>query len=174
MSNNPITLNGLSIDLKVNKIIRKNKLFKINKISKEPLISIYKKTIGDAKPPVYETPTTFVVNIFCYLPKTLNVLDESDVPNKITLISNYVYLQYNGPINKATEIITKLPNQEITCRNLEIVYNAPENQPTFKLFQVQFEYQVLDGTPSVEAIIVRDNDVDPKIDRGTITSPLRP
>ena len=157
-----VTIDGLQFDLTVAKFIGKNKTFKAGKISEEPLINIYKKSA--------DNPSTFVVNIFTYIPENLNAL--APVENSIALDEN-IYFQYNGVTLKETQIVTENDNQA-SCRNFQIVFDGPENQPTFKLLQIQLEYTVLEGTEPVEAIIVRDNNLDPVLDRGTVTTPLNP
>ena len=43
----------------------------------------------------------------------------------------------------------------------------------YDLYYVQFAYQLDEGTPSVDMILVRSENDDPETDRGTVSAPVK-
>ncbi|MDG1806238.1 hypothetical protein [Flavicella sp.] len=157
----PTKIGDLEFTLLYSKVGKKD-LGQGDGVSQEPLVNIYLKDKN--------IPNTYIVNIVSYIgaekrknltPKQL----QSGFP-----INKKVALRYNEKIaNINTEI-----KEGVTCRDFKIIYDAPEEQATFNKVEVQFEYTLLDNTAPVEAIIVRDKDLDPGTDRGTVTTPYEP
>ncbi len=114
------------------------------------------------------TDTPYTVTVLAYLPD--NKLNKVENTSGLSLQSDLIYLNYYGGVvvkttNKGGEEV------DLLCRDFRVEYNCKEKSPKFNLYYIQFEYQLLPGTPSVDAIIVRDDDEDPRTDRGTVTTP---
>lgn len=161
---NIITIDGLQFNLNFATIINSSPIPKSD-ISLQPVANIYKK-----KPSTKPRPK-YTVNVFAYIPIQLNPLNQVD--KSFTLINNQVYFQYENVKEVETEIQTK-NNNLASCRNFKVVYDGPEKQQEFNLIHIQFKYQVSDNTQTAEAIYVRDENLDPAIDRGTVTTPIHP
>ncbi|WP_152286595.1 hypothetical protein [Flavicella marina] len=153
----PTKIGDLEFSL-LNKKVGNKDLSQGDGVSKEPLVNIYA---------VEGKINTYIVNILTYIGAQRNKLTAQQLENSLP-INKQVALRYNPPI---AEINTEI-KQGVTCRDFQIIFDGPENQTEFNKVHIQFEYSLIEGTQSVEAIIVRDNDLDPRVSRGTITTPI--
>lgn len=153
----PTKIGDLEFNLLYKKVGSKD-LNEGNGISKEPLVNIY---------PVEGKTNTYMVNILTYIGAVRNKLTAEQQENSVK-INNQVALRYNPPI---AEINTEIKN-DVTCRDFQIIFDGPENQTEFNKVHIQFEYSYPENIESVEAILIRTNDLDPRIDRGTVTTPI--
>ncbi len=132
---------------------------------KGPLVNMSDVEKGSYKP--------FMVTILAYLPSNeLNkVCLSPDVINKLELLKNYIYLTYYG-VKVVTTTDRNGNRQLVDCRDFRVEFNCKEIAETYDLYYIQFEYQLVGETLPVDAIIVRDDDEDPELDRGTVTTPV--
>ena len=167
MPNNP-TLAEINFNLKFAKKINQTTIDQ-SEMSIEPAVNIDKKNpLNKGLKPVY------VVNIFTYIPENIEQNQVAKKDNQLVIFENSILFKYRGVKSVETEINTKISGNEIPCRNFKIVFEGPDNQTTFDLYHIQFEYQVSESTQSVEGIWVRDRNLDPRTDRGTVTTPRYP
>lgn len=152
----PTKIGDLEFTLLYSKVGKKD-LSQEDGVSKEPLVNIY---AVDGK------TNTYIVNILTYIGAERNKLTTDQLEGSLA-INKQVALRYNPQV---AEINTEI-KPGVTCRDFQIIFDGPENQTEFNKVHIQFEYSYPEATPSVEAIIVRTNDLDPVIDRGTVTTP---
>ncbi|MGG8495229.1 hypothetical protein ACQY1Q_02325 [Tenacibaculum sp. TC6] len=126
-----------------------------------PLVNISALENGDNVP--------YTVTVLAYLPgsQPLNPVENT---SGLPLFEDKIYLDYYGPItvnalNKNNEPIP------ILCRDFRVEFNCSEEAVNYDLYYIQFTYELEEGTPSVDAIFVREKDEDPETDRGTISTP---
>ena len=117
----------------------------------------------------------YTVTVLAYLPSNqLNsVCFSPEVINKLELIKKDIYLTYYG-VKVVTTLDRNQNRQLVDCRDFRVEFNCKEVADTYDLYYIQFEYQLLEDTLPVDAIIVRDDDEDPELDRGTVTMPAKP
>ncbi|AUP78596.1 hypothetical protein [Flavivirga eckloniae] len=128
----------------------------LNAIS-EPTASVIEKSNNE-----------FNVNIFTHLPATLKVIQSM---NSAFKVNENIWVRYDGLLNISTPITSHPPG--IPCRSFEVVYEAQEPNPSvFILYKISFDYSITTPESGVEAeaIFVRNNDLDPRTSRGTVTT----
>ncbi|RBW56701.1 hypothetical protein DS884_14690 [Tenacibaculum sp. E3R01] len=160
---NQITTSGITLTLKDFKEFDTN-IPAANK-PKGPLVNISAIENGDNKP--------YTVTVLAYLPgnQVLNPLPAGSrtdlkMPNK------EIYLNYYGPV---TMNLVGRDGEPVStlCRDFRVEFNCDDKDvQVYDLYYIQFTYQLDEGTPSVDAICVRDQDDDPETDRGTVTGPI--
>ncbi len=117
------------------------------------------------------TATPYMVTILAYIPD--NDLSTPDNTSGILLEGNKIYLNYYGVIE--VEYVNKSGvTEQLKCRDFRIEYNCEDKASFYDLYYIQFNYQLLEGTVPVDGILVRNQDDDPRTDRGTLTMPAKP
>lgn len=160
------TIAGVNFDLNFAKKINTQPI-PLNEISKQPITNIYKSDKGSKETPIY------TVNILSYIPQEINKNPKAD-GSGFFVVPELVFFQYNGTSLVETEVVTTNENR-VTSRSFEIVYDGTEKQTEFDLFHIQLEYHLTgDLQQAVEAIWVRDENLDPRTDRGTVSTPRWP
>lgn len=155
----PTKIGDLEFTLLYSKVGKKD-LGQGDGVSQEPLVNIYA---------VEGKINTYTVNIVTYIGAERNKLTAEQQENSVK-INNQVALRYNQTV---AEVNTEI-KPDVTCRDFQIIFDGPENQTEFNKVHIQFEYSYPENIESVEAIIVRDKDLDPRTDRGTVTTPIEP
>ncbi|QMU65261.1 MAG: hypothetical protein GKR88_13810 [Flavobacteriaceae bacterium] len=86
-----------------------------------------------------------------------------------------LYLKYNGLVAISTWINSDRDNKRVHCRSFEVLFNAKRNIQDFNLVRTSFNYSVKNPNNSVnaEAILVRNENIDPRTSRGTVTTVRR-
>ncbi|MDO5979399.1 hypothetical protein [Flavivirga spongiicola] len=117
---------------------------------------------------IIEKGDKYNVNIFVYLPDCLKEITHLD---SAIMVTNKIWLQYNGLINIATPIPNQ-PSGNVLCRNFEVVFDSEEEhlKGYLDLYKISFNYSVDTNSIEAEAIFVQSEDVDPETSRGTITT----
>ncbi len=147
----------------------------ISEIIVEPLANIYEKKedgegIGD-----------YTVNILAYVAKEKHLEDLALSCSSFSVFkneqgNNLLAIKYNGLVGVNTWINVENSNNQVYCRDFEIVYDAKEkkNINKFDLYLISFDYTLTKteniNNISAEAIIVRDENLDPDTSRGTIST----
>lgn len=115
--------------------------------------------------------TPYTVTVLAYLPGGQEL---NDIPVErrtgLPLQGNQIYLNYEG-VKVVTTTDRNGNRQLVDCRNFKVEFNCEEEAEVYDLYYIQFDYELCEGTPSVNAILVRDQDDDPETDRGTVTMP---
>lgn len=155
-----VTVQGIQLTLKnFNKL---DTWVQASQVPTGPLVNI---SALEGKP-----NTPYTVTVLAYLP--VYILKNVRNTSGLSLMGDLIYLNYYG--GTLVKVIDKGgEEQEVLCRDFRIEFNSEENAERFYMCYVQFEYQLLPGTPFVDGIIVRDQDDDPELDRGTVTMPAK-
>ncbi|WP_422090119.1 hypothetical protein [Tenacibaculum ovolyticum] len=112
--------------------------------------------------------TPYTVTVLAYLPS--NTLNPVENTNGLQLKEDLIYLDYYG-ITATTILNKEGGTATIQCRDFRVEFNCEEEATEYDLYYVQFTYQINDGS-SVDAVLLRDDDEDPELDRGTVTVPV--
>lgn len=112
--------------------------------------------------------TPYMLTVLAYLPS--NTLNPVENTSGLPLKGNTIYLNYNGitPVNILNK---KGGTTTIQCRDFRVEFNCEEETTEYDLYYVQFTYKINDGS-SADAVLLRDDDEDPELDRGTVTTPI--
>ena len=135
-----------------------------------PLVNMYLATTGDYK-------GKYIVTVLAYLPskptKQFNNVKVSPNTEGISLdlegLEKKVYLTYNG-VKVITTRDRNDNRQLVDCRDFAFEYNCAEDATEFNLCHFQFTYSLDSGTDSVDSILVRDINDDPRFSRGTVVT----
>lgn len=119
---------------------------------------------------------SYTVTIGTYLPNELNEIKESMCSSAFEVISKYLYIKYNGITNINTEITTKNIDEMVLCRDFDLIYDSKiSNSTKFCFYLIEFQYYFAKKEAfGAEAIIVKDENLDPRTTRGTVTTPRNP
>jgi len=155
------TIAGLSISTNFcHKINHKPLIHKDT--SEEPLVSIYQG----------KDDNTYHVSIITRIPVGLHTPNTIHVDSGLFLDKEKtLFLSYNG-VKKVFTSVLKNNDDPLLCRNFTIEYDyKPATIEFYDLYQIQFDYHFTNKDfQSVEAIIVKIKDEDPRTDRGTVTA----
>lgn len=156
---NPVNVNGVTLTLKDFRKFDTN--ISVDNVPTGPLVNMSRDESGNST-----TPNT--VTVLAYLPD--NTLNPVDNTNGLQLQGNEIYLNYYGVV--PTKILNKDGGYDtVSCRDFRVEFNCDEVASQYDLYYVQFVYQLDEGTPSVDMILVRSENDDPELDRGTVTTP---
>ncbi|GAA3625675.1 hypothetical protein [Flavivirga jejuensis] len=115
----------------------------------------------------------YIVTVGSYIPYSLDVVTMPS--SSLEIIENYIYIKYNGNTNVNTLIPTTNPNGKVICRDFNIVYESKPDSTKFCFYLITFEYTfVFQNALQVEAVIIRDENLDPETSRGTVSTPSNP
>ncbi len=117
----------------------------------------------------------FIVSICNYLPEILFPI--KDTPSSsFPIKESQIYIQYNGITSVQTQIPTTNPDSTIICRDFNLIYDSKEPNPeSFCFHSIVFEYSFEETDAlNAEAIIVKDENLDPETSRGTVSTPANP
>lgn len=157
---NPVNVNGVTLTLKDFRKFDTN--ISVDNVPTGPLVNMSRDESGNST-----TPNT--VTVLAYLPD--NTLNPVDNTNGLQLQGNEIYLNYYGVT--PTQILNKDGGYDtVSCRDFRVEFNCDEVASQYDLYYVQFAYQLDEGTPSVDMILVRSENDDPRTDRGTVTGPI--
>lgn len=158
---NPVTVDGVTLTLvKVQKFNNAN--LPVANIASGPLVNTSSTENNNSSP--------FTVTVLAYIPSNqqMNAVDNT---SGLSLQGNQIYLNYYGTVNM--NVLNKNGGTDtVLCRDFRVEYNCDEGATTYDLLYLQFQYSLEAGTPSVDAICVRDQNDDPETDRGTVTTPM--
>ena len=159
-----VPVNGLTLTLKDYEKLKTS--IAAADIATGPLVHMSTPEEGDNE---------YTVTVLAYVPsgKTLNPIPQANRTG-LSLNGNKLYLNYVGPIN--VESFDKADGSftQKVCRDFLVEFNCDEDAVSFDLHYIQFTYSVNEGTNSVDAILVRDLNDDPRTSRGTIANPSNP
>jgi len=159
---NQVNVNGVTLTLKDFRKFDTN--ISVDNVPTGPLVNMSRDESGNST-----TPNT--VTVLAYLPD--NTLNPVDNINGLQLQGNEIYLNYYGVV--PTQIVNKDGGYDtVNCRDFRVEFNCDEVASLYDLYYVQFAYQLDEGTPSVDMILVRSENDDPVTDRGTVTTPIDP
>ncbi|WP_369048240.1 hypothetical protein [Tenacibaculum sp. UWU-22] len=101
-----------------------------------------------------------------------DIASEEKTKKKEIEIVDSVYLKYNGLIGIPTWINSNRGNQRVYCRDFEVLFKAENNIEDFNLVRISFDYSLKnpDYNVEAEAILVRNENIDPRTSRGTVTT----
>ncbi|WBX71522.1 hypothetical protein [Tenacibaculum retecalamus] len=154
-----ITTNGVTLNL-VQFLEFDTNIPAANKPS-GPLVNVSEFEKGNNVP--------YILTVLAYLPS--NTLNPVENTSGLPLKGNTIYLNYYGI--KPTTILKKDGTTgAIQCRDFRVEFNCDEETTEYDLYYVQFTYQINDGS-STDAVLLRDDDEDPELDRGTVTTPIK-
>ncbi|WP_132794846.1 hypothetical protein [Tenacibaculum skagerrakense] len=160
---NPVSTNGVTLTLVDFKKFN-NANIDAQYRATGPLVNISGAEGGSATP--------YTVTVLAYIPSNQQ-LKPVDNTSGLSLQGNQIYLNYYGATNM--QILNKQGGWDtVSCRDFRVEFNCNEQASQYDLYYIQFTYQLDSGTPSVDAICVRDQDDDPETDRGTVTRPSTP
>jgi len=156
----PVTVNGVTLTLLDFQKVDAN--IPLASKPKGPLVNI-----SDIEG---TSDTPYTVTVLAYLPD--NTLKPITNTSGLQLQGNQIYLNYYGTTQ--VQYISGLGVTEtLNCRDFRVEFDCEEEANQFDLYYIQYTYQLDPGTPSVDAILVRDDDEDPETDRGTVTMPAK-
>ena len=158
---NPVNVNGVTLTLKNFKKFDAN--ISVDNVPTGPLVNMSRIEEGNSTTP-------YTVTVLAYLPD--NPLNSVDNTSGLQLQGNEIYLNYYGVT--PTRILNKDGGYDtVSCRDFRVEFNCDEVASQYDLYYVQFAYQLDEGTPSVDMILVRNENDDPETDRGTVTGPIK-
>ncbi|TDQ29748.1 hypothetical protein [Tenacibaculum caenipelagi] len=158
---NPVNVNGVTLELKYFRKFDTN--ISADNVPTGPLVNMSRVETGN-------NATPNIVTVLAYLPD--NTLNPVDNTSGLQLQGDEVYLNYYGVT--PTQIVNKDGGYDtVSCRDFRVEFNCAEVASQYDLYYVQFAYQLDEGTPSVDAILVRSENDDPETDRGTVTTPIK-
>lgn len=156
---------GLQItDFQCNQLNEKH--INIDNIAKEPLTTIYKNSEVDDS-------SSYTVNIVAYIPHKIKNMEEKHLQSGFFLNSEKtIFLNYNGVLDVNTPIEKDNNNKALICRNFNIEFEYDKkNAKHFDAYQIKFDYKLTNTKQqSVEAVIVKLINEDPKTSRGTVVT----
>ncbi len=177
--NNSQTIAGLEISEPI--CIKLNEKHSIPSIytSEEPLTTISKSSKCD---------NTYTVNIMAHIPCELTSLETLDLQSGFDLKTintkqlkeddfnakddKMLFLNYNGIESINTSIKKNQNNNSVICRSFNLIYDC-ENiiHKNYDLYHIKFDYKLTTtNQQSVEAVIVKLINEDPRASRGTIVT----
>ncbi|MGH1385940.1 hypothetical protein [Kordia sp.] len=117
---------------------------------------------------------TYLMNIVACIPEGTSLKSNTDIQSAIALSTeNKVHLKYNGLSRTPTDITTTNYEGKVICRNFEIVYDCEDSTPSnYEFYLIVVKYTVLNAIYAInaEAVILFDQNVDPELSRGTVTT----
>lgn len=117
---------------------------------------------------------TFIMNIVACIPEAKSLQPTTDIQSTIALdTENKIHLKYNGLSRIPTDIGTTSYEGKVICRSFEIVYNCKDSSPkNYEFYLIVVKYTLLDPmyAISAEAVILFDQNIDPELSRGTVTT----
>lgn len=117
---------------------------------------------------------TYLMNIVACIPEGTSLKSNTDIQSAIALSTeNKVHLKYNGLSRTPTDITTTNYEGKVICRSFEIVYDCEDSTPSnYEFYLIVVKYTVLNAIYAInaEAVILFDQNVDPELSRGTVTT----
>jgi len=160
----PVSVNGLTLTL--NDYEKLKTSIAAADIATGPLVHMSTPEEGDNE---------YTVTVLAYVPsgKILNPIPQANRTG-LPLKGNKVYLNYVGIIDVESFDNADGSSTQKVCRDFLVEFNCDEDAASYDLHYIQFTYSVNEGTDSVDAILVRDLNDDPRTSRGTVAAPSLP